>query len=128
MSGVARAEKAQAAPVQAHAVQVLEVRILALLAAIGREVDHACICVHVMDPPARERARRDLALELAIRSVQVVVAPAVALGPVDQLTGRGDALEALHLDVGVQPLLDDGLYFGRCRYRRGTRRSVSGPC
>jgi hypothetical protein len=103
-------EQLQAGAVEVHPVQVREVRVLALLVAVRDEVHDARLLVHVLDVAVHELARRDLVLQLAVRVEQVVVAPAVALGPVNQLLAVVDQEEGPRLHVRVQPLLDERLH------------------
>ena len=108
--GVARVEQLEAGAVEADAIEVRVVRVLALLAAAGREVEHARLVVDALDGGGDELAFGDAVLQRAGRRVvEIEVSPAVALGPEDQLGAAVDQAQRLRFDVGVQPLFDQRL-------------------
>ena len=86
---VAGVEQLEARAVEADAIEVRVVRILALLAAAGREVQHARLVVDAFDGGGDELALGDAVLQRAGRGVvEIEVAPAVALGPEDRARCR----------------------------------------
>ena len=127
---VARIQQLHRARVEVHAVEVLEVRILARFPADGREVQRPRLLVDVRDAGRDELAGRDLPDHLAADVVQVVVAPAVALGPVNRLLAAVDQAQRLDLDVGVRSLGNDDASTRRssCRPRRCRCASDRGSC
>ncbi len=113
--GVALVELPQARAVEADPVEVGVVGVLAGLPAAGQEVEGAGLLVDLHDALADELARGQLGLELAVAVVEVVVAPAVALGPPQHLFAAAEEPQVLVFDVGVQALLDEDLDLARGR-------------
>ena len=62
-----------------------------------------------------ELAGGDLVLQLAGAVVEVIMAPAVALGPPDHLLAAVDEAQGLDVDVGVEDFLDEDLDLARGR-------------
>ena len=87
--GVARVEQLHRAGVDVHAIEVREVRVLALLAPDRREVQRRASSRPRRRCRCRRTRPRDLPDDLPLGVVEVVVPPAVALGPVDQLLAAG---------------------------------------
>ncbi len=107
---VAGGEELHARAVETDPVEVRVIRVFALLAAGGGEVDHARLLVDALERGRDELAFREPVLERAGGGViEIEVAPAVALRPEDQLRSVAGEAERFGLDVGVQPFLDDGL-------------------
>ena len=115
VGGVALVELLEARAVEVDPVEVRVVGILAGLPAAGREVEDAGLLVDLLDALADELAGRELGLELAVAVIEVVVAPAVALGPPDHLLAAAEEPQVLGLDVGVEALLDEDLDLARRR-------------
>ena len=96
--------------VEAHAIQVRVVRILALLAAGGRDYSTRALSSTFSIAGRHELALGDAVLQRAgVGVVQIEVAPAVALRPEDNVRAVVDEPQRLRLDVGVEPLLDQHL-------------------
>jgi hypothetical protein len=115
VGGVALVQLFEARAVQVDTVEMRVVGVLGRLPAAGREVDDAGPLVDLLDPLADELARGELGLELALAVVEVVVAPAVALGPPDHLLSAAEEAQGLEIDVGVETLLDKDLDLARGR-------------
>ena len=80
------------------------------LAAGGRDVGDAGFVVDALERGGDELALGDAVLERAGRGVvEVVVPPAVALGPEHEFAAVAGEAQRLGLDVGVEPLLDERL-------------------
>ena len=111
-------------PSKPDAIEVRVVRILALLAAAGGDVEHARLVVDAFDGGGDELAFGDAILQRAGRGVvEIEVAPAVAFGPEDQVGAAVDEPQRLRLDVGVQALLDRASSPRRSPYRRPGHRA-----
>ncbi len=102
MRCVAFIEQRQVAAIEAHPVEVLEVDVLALLAAVAAEPHQALLFIDFDDPARAELAPRDRILELAVETVEVEMRPARALRPPDELLALVEVADALrnHADVG----------------------------
>src|SRR6185437_14492320 len=105
--GILRIDSGHTAAVEAYAVQVAVVAVLARFVAVGGEVEGAGGVIHRQHSIGHELAFVHLVLEFAVEAVEVVVSPAAALG-VDQqrLAVVGQAQRLTH-DVNVGALLDD---------------------
>src|SRR6185437_1071145 len=110
VGGIAGIERAHADAIQADAVEVGVVAVLAGLVAVGGEVHRGGGVVHALDVAGDEFAFVHLALEGAVGAVEVVVAPAVALAKDQQLVAVVGELQRLSHDVDVGALLDHRLH------------------
>ena len=98
-----------AGAVEIHAVEVRVVRVLGRLAPDGGEVQDALHRIDVDDPLGAPRARGQRALQVTRVVVQIVVSPARALRPPDEIAARLHVADVLPLarvvvDVFVQQL------------------------
>jgi hypothetical protein len=115
VGGVALVELFQARAVQVDPIEVGEVGVFAGLPAAGGEVEDAGLFVHLDGPLADELAGRELRLELALAVIEIIMAPAVPLGPPDDLLAAAEEARRLDLDIGVETFLDEDLDLARGR-------------
>ncbi len=112
--GVAGVQQLHAGAVVTDAIEVRIVGILALLAADGRQVEGLRSVVHAVDRHRDELPLGHAVLQRAgVRVIEVVVAPAVALGPEQQVGAAVHQPQRPRLDVGIRALFDDGAHFSR---------------
>ncbi len=83
--GIPRIEELHPGPVEIDAVKMHEIRVFVGLAAAGAEEQDAQLIVHPDNALAGELARGDLVFELAVLIIEIVMAPAVALAPENDL-------------------------------------------
>ena len=101
VGGITRIEARQAGAVEVHAVEMLVVDVLTLLVPVAAEVEPAVFLVDADDAAGPERPGCDRVLQLAVDVVEVVVAPAAALRPPDELFAVLHVANALELQVAV---------------------------
>ena len=114
MRRVSGRQELHAGAVEADLVEVRVVRVLALLAPGGGDVDDARLVVDALERGGHELALGDAVLQRAGGGViEIEVPPAVALRPEDELRAVAGEAERLRLDIGVQPFLDERLDVAR---------------
>src|SRR4029079_17771749 len=97
-------------------IQVRIVGVLALFAPDRREEQRLRLVVPAVDRHGDELPFGDAVLQrAAVRVIEVIVSPAVALGPVQQVLAVVDQAQRARLDVGVHPFFDDRLDLARRR-------------
>ena len=128
MVGVLRRERHEPAAVEADAVVVHEVRILARVHPAGAEPDLPLVFVHLLDAAHHPFAPRDLVLHLSGDAVvQIEMVPAVALRHPDHFLAVGDVVAVLLARVALasvgRAVVEEGLrLLGDDGARRAGRR------
>ena len=111
MVSIAGGQVRQIAAVEADAVEVVVVDVLAGFAGVAEEVHEPILGVDFHDPARPPFPGRDRVLEFAVAVVQVEVAPARSLRPPDHLIGFLDQFRRRQFQVcGFEPLRDQALF------------------
>src|SRR5688572_9370743 len=113
MVGVTIVYQREARSVGVHAVEVTVVDVLAGLATHAADKNDTAGRIDLDDLVGPPRTRRERALECAVVVVEVVMAPAGALGPPDDVTARLRVSHRLGLEVraldGLRDQRPDGI-------------------
>ena len=98
----------QVVTIQPDTIQVREVRVLAGFPPAGAEIEDAVFCIDTGDPLAGKLTGGYLGFQCPVGAVQIKMPPAVPLGPENNLAAVVHQVQGLRVDIGVQPLLNNG--------------------